>query len=98
VGDLNTLIDHCTRRMRAAEMEGFIPTIGEGYGMENALMLVMCQDPDNPDVKRSGELSFTNDDASANMLRESFKYLDLDWDITVPLECHPLDPDGREGP
>ena len=29
--------------------------------MENALMLVICQDPDNPDVKRSGELSFTND-------------------------------------
>jgi hypothetical protein len=84
VGDLNTLMNHLTRRMRAAEMEGFIPTIGEGYGMENALMLVICQDPDNPGVKRSGELSFTNDDPSANMLRESLKYLDLDWGITVP--------------
>jgi hypothetical protein len=42
VADLNTLIDHCTRRMRAAGMEGFIPTIGEGYSMENALMLVIC--------------------------------------------------------
>jgi hypothetical protein len=40
VGDLNTLIDHLTRRMGAARMEGFIPTIGEGYGMENALTLV----------------------------------------------------------
>jgi hypothetical protein len=71
--------------------------------MENALMLVICQDPDNPDVKRSGELSFTSDHPSANMLWESFiwesfKHLDLDWGITVPLECHPLDPDGREGP
>ena len=84
MGDLNTLMYHLTRRMRAAGMEGFIPTIGEGYGMENALMLVICQDPDNPGVKRSGELSFTNDDPSANMLRESFKYLDLDWGITVP--------------
>jgi hypothetical protein len=55
--------------MRAARMEGFILTIGEGYGMENALMLVICQDPDNPGVKRSGELSFTNDILSANMLR-----------------------------
>jgi hypothetical protein len=59
-------------------------TIGEGYGMENTLMLVICQDPEDPGVKRSGELSFTNDDPSANMLRESFKYLDLDWGITVP--------------
>jgi hypothetical protein len=84
VGDLNTLMDHCTRRMRAAGMEGFIPTIGEEYGMENALMLVICQDPDNPGVKRSGELSFTNNAPSANMLRESFKYLYLDWGITVP--------------
>jgi hypothetical protein len=82
VADLNTLMYHLTRRMRAAGMERFIPTIGEGYGMENALMLVICQDPDNPGVKRSGELSFTNDDPSANMLRESFKYLDLDWGIT----------------
>jgi hypothetical protein len=40
-------------------------------------MLVICQDPDNPGVKRSGELSFTNDDPSANMLRGTFKYLDL---------------------
>ena len=64
--------------MRAAGIEGFILIIGEEYGMENALMLVMCQDPDNPGVKRSGELRFTNDDPSANMLRERFKYLDLD--------------------
>ena len=77
-------MDHCTRRMRSAGMEVFILTIGEGYGMENAVMLIICQDPDNPRVKRSGELSFTNDDSSANMLRESFKYLDLDWGITVP--------------
>ena len=70
-------------------MEGFIPTIGEGYGMENALMLVICQEPDNPGVKRSGELSFTNDDPCANMLRESFKYLDLDWGIMVPWNAIP---------
>ena len=89
MGDLNTLMYHLTRRMRAAGMEGFIPAIGEGYGMENALMLVMCQDPDNPGVKRSGELSFTNDEPSANMLRESFKYLDLDWGITVPWNAIP---------
>jgi hypothetical protein len=61
VADLNTLMNHLTPRMRAAGMEGFIPAIGEGYGMENALILVICQDPDNPGVKRSGELSFTND-------------------------------------
>jgi len=89
VADLNTLIDHLTRRMRAAGMEGFILTIGEGYGMENALMFVICQDPDNPGVKRRGELSFTNDDPSANMLRNSFKYLDLDWGITVPWNAIP---------
>ena len=82
-------MDHCTRRMRSAGMEVFILTIGEEYGMENALMLVICQDPDNPGVKRSGELSFTNDDPSANMLRESFKYLDLDWGITVPWNAIP---------
>jgi hypothetical protein len=75
--------------MRAAGMEGFILTTGEGYGMENALMLVIYQDPDNPGVKRSGELSFTNDDPSANMLRESFKYLDFDWGITVPWNAIP---------
>jgi hypothetical protein len=89
VGDLNTLMDHCTRRMRAAGMEGFIPTIGEEYGMENALMLVICPGPDNPGVKRSGELSFTNNAPSANMLRESFKYLYLDWGITVPWNAIP---------
>ncbi len=54
MADLNTLMNHLTRRMRVARMEGFIPTIGEGYGMENTLMLVICQDPDNPSVKRSG--------------------------------------------
>jgi hypothetical protein len=89
VGDLNTLIDHLTRRMSATRREGFIPTIGEGYGMENALMLVICQDPYNPGVKWSGELSFNNDDLSANMLRESFNYLDLDWGITVPWNAIP---------
>ena len=89
MGDLNTLMNHLTRRMSATRMEGFIPTIGEGYGMENALMIVMCQDHDDPAVKRSGELSFTNDDPSANMLRESFKYLDLDWGITVPWNAIP---------
>jgi hypothetical protein len=52
--------------------------------MENALMLVICQEPEDPGVKWSGALSFTNDDPSVNMLRESFKYLDLDRGITVP--------------
>ena len=89
MADLNTLMNHCTPRMRSAGMEGFIPTIGEGYSMENALMLVICQDPDNPGVKRSGELSFTNKAPSANMLRESFKYLDLDRSITVPWNAIP---------
>jgi len=95
VGDLNTLMNHLTRRMSATRMEGFIPTIGEGYGMENALMLVLCQDPDNPGVKRSGELSFTNDDPSANMLRESLKYLDLDWGITIPWNAIPWTQKGK---
>jgi hypothetical protein len=89
VADLNTLMNHLTPRMRAAGMEGFIPAIGEGYDMENALMLVICQDPDNTGVKRSGELSFTSNAPSANMLRESFKYLYLDWGITVPWNAIP---------
>jgi hypothetical protein len=89
VGNLNTLMNHLTRRIRAARMEEFIPTIGEGYGMENALMLVIRQDRDNLGVKRIGELSFTNDVPSANMLRESFKYLDLDWGITAPWNAIP---------
>ena len=64
--------------------------------MENTLMLVMCQDPDNSGVKRSGELSFTNDDPSANMLRESFNYLDLDWGITVPWNAIPWTQMGKK--
>ena len=57
--------------------------------MENALMLVICQEPEDPGVKWSGALSFTNDDPSVNMLRESFKYLDLDRGITVPWNAIP---------
>jgi len=64
--------------------------------MENAPMLVVCRDPDNRGVNRSGELGFTNDAPSADMLRGSFNYLYLDRGITVPRNAIPWTKTGEK--
>jgi hypothetical protein len=35
--------------------DSYRPSGREGYGMENTLMLVICQDPDYSGAKRSGD-------------------------------------------
>ena len=89
MADLNTLIDQCTRRMRAAEMEGFLPTIGEGVRYGERPDARHMPGPRQPRRQEERELSFTNDDPSADMLRGSFNYLYLDWVITVPWNAIP---------